>query len=71
MVSVNRSTIIEAPIKNVWDILRDFNDHYKWHPSIEKSEIEKDKGSTQIGSVRNFNLIGENGLESNCFQCLT
>ena len=58
MVSVNRSTIIEAPIKNVWDILREFNDHYKWHPSIEKSEIEKDKGSTQIGSVRNFNLIG-------------
>ncbi len=58
MVSINCSTIVEAPINKVWEILRDFNGHEKWHPSVEKSNIDNGKGYSQIGSIRNFKLIG-------------
>ncbi len=34
MVKVRQSTIIDAPIDDVWAILRDFNSHERWHPAI-------------------------------------
>ena len=57
MVAVYKSTIINAPIDELWAFLRDFNAHDQWHPAIDKSMIEAEKQSTQIGAVRNFNLV--------------
>jgi hypothetical protein len=52
MVQVRQSTIIDAPIEEVWAILRDFNGHDRWHPAIAASEIDGvgiERGATPVG----------------------
>lgn len=56
MVRVCQSTIIEAPIDEVWAILRDFNGHERWHPAIAFSEIEGGEPVDAVGAVRHFGL---------------
>lgn len=58
MVSVNRSTVIDAPIEQVWGVLRDFNGHDRWHPAVDRSHIDDGLKTDQIGAVRNFVLTG-------------
>jgi len=36
------SHVIDAPIEQVWKIMRDFNDMPSYHPGIKKSVIEGD-----------------------------
>jgi NADPH:quinone reductase-like Zn-dependent oxidoreductase/uncharacterized protein YndB with AHSA1/START domain len=57
MVSVVRSTVIHAPIDEVWAFLRDFNAHDQWHPAVAESRIEDGKAPDQVGCVRNFRLV--------------
>lgn len=56
MVKVTRSTIIDAPIEAVWALLRDFNDHDRWHPAVAKSQIERGRDADRVGSIRRFTL---------------
>ncbi len=56
MVTVVRSTIINAPIEEVWAFVRDFNAHDQWHPAVAESRIEDGKAPDQVGCVRNFRL---------------
>src|SRR5215471_3174144 len=56
MIRLRCSTIIEAPIDRVWTVLRDFNSHDRWHPAVERSEIEMDEPSAKVGCVRKFVL---------------
>lgn len=56
MVKVCQSTIIDAPIGDVWSILRDFNGHGRWHPAIAASEIDGGEPVDAVGSVRHFRL---------------
>lgn len=56
MQRVTRSTIIDAPIDQVWAILRDFNSHDQWHPAVADSHIEGGEAPDQVGCVRNFHL---------------
>lgn len=56
MVSVRCSTIINAPIESVWEMLRDFNGHDRWHPAVARSALESGRRTDQIGAVRNFVL---------------
>jgi hypothetical protein len=56
MVKVVRSTIIPAPIEAVWEILRDFNGHDRWHPAIATSQIERGREADRVGVVRRFKL---------------
>jgi hypothetical protein len=56
MVHVVKSTVLDAPIEAVWDLLRDFNGHDQWHPVVATSQIEKGWSSDKIGCVRNFRL---------------
>ncbi len=55
MVRVHESTILNAPIADVWAILRDFNGHDRWHPAIAASRIE-DGAADMLGAVRRFRL---------------
>ncbi len=57
MVAVVRSTIINAPIEEVWAFLRDFNAHDRWHPAVAESRIEDGKAPDQVGCVRRFRLV--------------
>jgi NADPH2:quinone reductase len=56
MVRLCCSTIIAAPIDRAWAVLRDFNGHDRWHPAVERSEIEQEEPSDKIGCVRRFRL---------------
>jgi NADPH:quinone reductase len=56
MVEVRRSTIVDAPIEQVWALLRDFNGHDTWHPVVSRSRIEDGLPSDMIGAVRDFQL---------------
>jgi hypothetical protein len=56
MVRVLRSTILPAPIEAVWEILRDFNGHDRWHPAVATSQIERGRDADRVGCVRRFRL---------------
>src|SRR5271155_2024602 len=56
MVEVRRSTIVAAPLEDVWALLRDFNGHERWHPAVASSAIEDEAEGDRIGAVRNFRL---------------
>jgi NADPH:quinone reductase-like Zn-dependent oxidoreductase len=56
MIRVTRSTIIDAPIEQVWSVLRDFNSHIAWHPIVAQSVIEGDEPADRVGCVRRFTL---------------
>jgi NADPH:quinone reductase-like Zn-dependent oxidoreductase len=56
MVQVRQSTIVDAPVTDVWRILRDFNGHDRWHPAIVASAIEGSDPADAVGSVRRLRL---------------
>jgi NADPH:quinone reductase len=56
MVKVRRSTVIDAPVDEVWRILRDFNGHERWHPAIAESRIEDGRQADEVGCIRCFRL---------------
>jgi NADPH2:quinone reductase len=56
VVQVRQSTVINAPVDDVWRVLRDFNGHNRWHPAIATSAIEGDAPVDMVGAVRRFRL---------------
>ena len=56
MPHIVKSTILDAPTGAVWDVLRDFNGHDRWHPAIAESRIEGGEPADKIGCVRDFRL---------------
>jgi uncharacterized protein YndB with AHSA1/START domain len=56
VIQVRRSTIIDAPVDEVWAILRDFNGHERWHPAVAESRIEDGRAADEAGCVRRFRL---------------
>jgi len=53
---VVKSTVLDHPIEAVWDVIRDFNGHDRWHPAVNESRIERGRASDEIGCIRNFTL---------------
>jgi len=56
MVKVLKSTILDAPIDAVWEVLRDFNGHDRWHPAVRDSAVERNQPADMVGCVRRFHL---------------
>ncbi len=56
MVKILKSTILDEPIDRVWDVLRDFNGHDRWHPAVVDSQVERGWTSDMVGCVRRFHL---------------
>src|SRR5690349_926168 len=56
MVKIRQSTVIDAPVDEVWRVLRDFNGHERWHPAIAASAIEHGEPVDVVGAVRHFRL---------------
>jgi hypothetical protein len=50
------STVLNAPARDVWAGVRDFNGLPEWHPALVDSEIEDGKLADQVGCVRSFHL---------------
>lgn len=58
MVRVVKSTVLPAPVEAVWEVLRDFNGHDRWHPAVADSTIERGWPADRVGCVRRFRLAG-------------
>lgn len=58
MPEVYVSSIIDAPLEKVWELVRDFNALPRWHPLVAESCIEDGLPADAIGCVRNFQLAG-------------
>ncbi len=56
MVKIVKSTILDAPVEAVWEVLRDFNGHDRWHPAVSDSHIERGQPVDRVGCVRRFHL---------------
>ena len=56
MARAHASSVIDAPIEQVWARTRDFNGLSTWHPGIARSEVEGGKPSDQVGCVRVLTL---------------
>ena len=56
MTRVFTSSVINAPVNEVWMKIRDFNALPDWHPSVVNSYIENGESSDRVGCIRNFNL---------------
>jgi uncharacterized protein YndB with AHSA1/START domain len=56
MARAYASTILDAPVEAVWDVIRDFNGLPSWHPAIVRSEIEDGLDSDVVGCIRSFHL---------------
>jgi hypothetical protein len=50
------STVLDAPAKDVWAVIRDFNGLPAWNPGVDRSEIEDGRAADAVGCVRNFYL---------------
>jgi hypothetical protein len=48
--------VIDAPIEQVWNWIRDFDGLPNWHPGIATSKVEGSKPSDQVGCVRILTL---------------
>ena len=77
MVRVIRSTVMDAPVEAVWDVIRDFNGHDQWHPEVATSQIERNNPPDKVGCVRRFRLADGSELReqlltlSDIEQCFT
>jgi hypothetical protein len=57
MPSVTVSSVIDAPIEEVWARIRGFNGLPSWHPRMVESHIEEGKPETEIGCIRSFKVV--------------
>jgi len=55
--TVFTSSVINAPVEEVWAITRDFDGLPLWHPAVIKSFIEEDYPADKVGCIRNFALV--------------
>ena len=58
MPRVFTSTVVGAPVGEVWTLLRDFAAIGSWHPALPPCEIE-DGPADRVGCVRVFPLAGD------------
>ncbi|MEM7021216.1 MAG: SRPBCC family protein [Pseudomonadota bacterium] len=58
MARAHASTVIDAPIDQVWAHIRDFNNLPDWHPGVESSVIEDGGPSDRVGCIRRMALAG-------------
>lgn len=56
MVQVYVSSMINAPVSDVWRVIRNFNSLPDWTPFVAESRIEQNMPPDQVGCVRNFSL---------------
>lgn len=56
MAEALATTIIAAPVEQVWAVLRAFNAMPVWNPAVTDSEIEGGRDADSVGCIRAFHL---------------
>lgn len=55
-MKVSRSVVIEAPIKQVWAAVRDFDGVVNWNPGVTAARMESGNPTT-VGSIRHLDIV--------------
>lgn len=55
--TVFTSSVINAPVDDVWVVTRDFDGFPLWHSAVSKSFIEGGDLPDKVGCIRNFTLV--------------
>lgn len=53
MHTITAARPVAAPATSVWDVLRDFDSLWRWHPNVAASRLD---GPQRIGCVRSLTL---------------
>jgi len=61
MIKVCSTTIIDVPVNEVWEKVKNFNGLPSWHPAATDSNIEPGHNAGEVGCVRNFALTDGTG----------
>ncbi|WP_298852873.1 SRPBCC family protein [uncultured Ruegeria sp.] len=61
MIKVFSSTIVDVPVDQVWERVKDFNGLPNWHPAATDSRIEDTHAPGAVGCIRNFALTDGSG----------
>jgi uncharacterized protein YndB with AHSA1/START domain len=61
-IQIYVSSVLGAPIEQVWSLLRDFDGLPRWHPAIAKSRIEAGRDAAAVGCVRALTLKSGEGV---------
>jgi hypothetical protein len=57
------STVLNAPVADVWSRIRDFGSLWVWHGGlVARGEIEGGKAGDQVGSMRSFYLHDDTNI---------
>ena len=56
MARAYASIVLNAPVKTVWSLVRNFNGLPGWAPAVAKSEIENGLDAATVGCIRSFHL---------------
>jgi hypothetical protein len=56
MAEVFVSSVINAPVSSVWQVVRNFNGLPDWAPFVAESRIEHNLMPDQVGCIRSFRL---------------
>lgn len=59
MPTIKVSAVIDAPIDDVWKIVRDFGEFEQWHPAADDCVIEGGHSGLEIGAIRNLTIGSE------------
>ena len=62
MASFETQIEIDAPVEEVWKVLADIGNIYRWNPGVVKSHVTTDE-ETGIGAGRHCDLGGKNYLD--------
>ena len=61
MTKVYFSSVIPAPVDDVWSVAGDYARIYEWHPFVKSTQIKAGPAADQVGSIRFCTL--ENGVQ--------
>lgn len=50
------SSVIEAPVERVWEVVREFDGLPDWHPALASSEIEGARPGAEVGCIRRLTM---------------
>lgn len=56
--SASYSVVLDRAVKDVWEVIRDFNSYPVWVNGVEESHIERGLSGSAVGGVRNFAMGG-------------
>lgn len=55
------STVVPAPLAEVWPHVRDFGGIHRWHPGITSCELTRGASGTEIGAQRR-SVLADGGV---------